>query len=311
MGGKRHKTNSRYRRLITLGCALLLFSIAGVYWVSPLPVVAAELAKSESTISNSPTQSTVPSPNIPVTTSASPVPTPSDDVQRPNPLRRFFSWLARGVTRPFRREAALRCELPPTVSVTSSKSLITFCPTAASPSNLTCSPNRDVSLSAYVGAPDNVELWFTWMVTGGRLKGEGSSVTWDLSGVPEGTYTATVEVRDRDHHAANTSTSVRVELCSGCESPIPLCPVVSVSCPAAVDPKQPITFQANVSGGDSEMKPTYTWSVTAGRIVSGQGTPKITVDISNLGGRSVTATLSLGGVDPACSGTASCTIIDY
>jgi hypothetical protein len=309
MGGKRHKTNSCYQHLITLGCALLLFSLAGVYWGSPLPVVAAELATSASTISNSPTQSTVPPPNVPVTTSASPVPTPSNDVKQTNPLRRFFSWIGRGVSRLFRRSDPFVCYLPPTVSISSSTSVITFCPT----SNVVCSPSgREVSLSAYATDPDNSELLFTWTVTAGRLTGEGRKVTWNLNGVPEGTYTATVEMKDGSQHTVASSTSVRVELCSGCESPVPLCPVVSVSCPDAVNPKQPITFQANVSGGDSEMKPTYTWSVTAGRIISGQGTPKITVDISNLGGQSVTATVSLGGMDPACSGTlASCTIIDY
>jgi hypothetical protein len=286
----------------------LLFSLAGVYCGSPLPVVAAELATSESTISNSPTQSTVPSP-MRATTSASPVPTPSDDVKRPNPLRRFFSWIGRGVSRLFRRPEPFVCYLPPMVSISSSTSVITFCPT----SNVVCSPSdREVSLSAYATDPENSELLFTWTVTAGRLTGEGRNVTWNLNGVPEGTYTATVEMKYGSQHTVASSTSVRVELCSGCESPVPLCPVVSVSCSDAVDPKQPITFQANVSGGNSEMKPTYTWSVTAGRIISGQGTPKISVDISNLGGQSVTATVSLGGVDPACSGTvASCTIIDH
>jgi hypothetical protein len=53
---------------------------------------------------------------------------------------------------------------------------------------------------------------------------------------------------------------------------------------------------------------TYNWSVSAGTITSGQGTPTITVDTANLAGQSITATLSVGGADPACSGTtASCT----
>jgi hypothetical protein len=198
------------------------------------------------------------------------------------------------------------------VSIMSSTSSITFCPTSASPSNLTCSSNREVSLLAAATDPENAELLFTWTVTGGRLSGEGHRVKWDLSGVPEGTYTATVEVNDGHQHRISASTSVRIALCPGCEAPVPRCPNVTVSCPIEVDPKLPISFQANVSGGGSELKPTYTWSVTPGRIVSGQGTPKITVDISNLGRRSITATVSLGGIDPACSGTtASCTMIDY
>jgi hypothetical protein len=55
------------------------------------------------------------------------------------------------------------------------------------------------------------------------------------------------------------------------------------------------------------MQPTYNWSVSAGTISSGQGTSSITVDTTGAGGQTVTATVSLGGADPACTGTtASC-----
>jgi len=47
--------------------------------------------------------------------------------------------------------------------------------------------------------------------------------------------------------------------------------------------------------------------VSAGSISSGQGTSTITVDTTGLGGQSVTATVELGGLDPSCSRTASCT----
>jgi len=51
---------------------------------------------------------------------------------------------------------------------------------------------------------------------------------------------------------------------------------------------------------------TYNWSVSAGTISSGQGTSSITVDTAGLGGQTVTATVEVGGLDPACSRTASC-----
>lgn len=309
MGRRRHKTHFHYRCLITIGCAFLLFSIANVYRDS---VDAVELTKSESTMSSAPSRISVPSPNAPATTSASPAPTPSNEVKRPNPLRRFFSWAGREFNRLFRRSEPFICYLPPTVSISSSTSLITFCPTTATPSVLSCSPNRDVSLSATAGDPDEVELLYTWGVTGGRLRGEGRNVTWDLSGLPEGTYTATVEVNDGNQLTSASSIRVSVALCPGCEAPVPQCPVVSVSCPSDADVKQSISFQANVSGGDPEMKPTYTWSVNAGRIISGQGTPMITVDPSNLDKQAITATVTLGAVHPACTRTvASCTIVDY
>ena len=66
----------------------------------------------------------------------------------------------------------------------------------------------------------------------------------------------------------------------------------------------PITFTANFSGTQSI---TYNWSVSAGTISSGQGTSSITVDTTGAAGGSVTATVEIGGIDPSCTRTASCT----
>jgi hypothetical protein len=89
--------------------------------------------------------------------------------------------------------------------------------------------------------------------------------------------------------------------------PKPPCPQISVSCPDSVELNAPITFTASVTGGGDGFTPTYNWSVSAGTISSGQGTSTITVDTSGLGGQTVTATVSIGGADPSCSNTASCT----
>jgi hypothetical protein len=157
----------------------------------------------------------------------------------------------------------------------------------------------------------NDEMLFTWSVTAGRLRGDGRKVTWDLYGVPEGTYTATVEVNDGNQHTANASTTVTVAHCSDCMFFVIPCPTVSVSCPSETDSKHPVVFEATVSGGDSEVKTTYIWSVTAGKIISGQGTSKITVDASNLVGQSLTATVTVGGYNPICQGTtAVCTVLE-
>jgi hypothetical protein len=90
-------------------------------------------------------------------------------------------------------------------------------------------------------------------------------------------------------------------------APPPPCPTSSVSCPSDIDPGQPITFTASVSGGPANATFTYNWSVSAGTISSGQGTSSITVDTAGLSGTSVTATVNIGGADPSCSATASCT----
>jgi hypothetical protein len=145
-------------------------------------------------------------------------------------------------------------------------------------------------------------LLYTWSVTGGRLSGEGREVKWDLTGVANGSYTATVEVNDGNQHTASGSANVTVTDCPDCVKPPPPCPTVSVSCPSEVDPGQPITFTASVAGGESGATYTYNWSVSAGTISSGQGTSTITVDTTGLA-QSVTATVSIGGADPSCTGT--------
>ena len=198
---------------------------------------------------------------------------------------------------------------PPVISsvTTSLSSIVRPCPPGTS--SASCSPSaNEVTLTVNATDEENDQLLYTWSVTGGKLSGEGKSVTWDLTGVADGTYTATVEVNDGNQHTVSGTATVTVAVCPGCEKPPPPCPTVSVSCPSDIDAGQPITFTASVTGGDANATLTYNWSVSAGTISSGQGTSTITVDTTNAGGQSVTATVSIGGADPSCTGTtASCT----
>src|SRR3989440_4475436 len=102
-----------------------------------------------------------------------------------------------------------------------------------------------------------------------------------------------------------SSTTVTVAECADCH-PILACPTVRVSCPGDLDQGAPATFTAEVGQGTPEVTPTYNWTVSAGTITSGQGTSSITVDTKGLGGQTVTATVEVGGVDPSCGRTASC-----
>jgi len=190
----------------------------------------------------------------------------------------------------------------PTVTVSASAASITLpCPPGTSSTTCPTSASRSVTLTAAGVDPDNDTLLYTWSVTGGTLSGDGREVAWDLSAVQPGTYTATATVNDGNQHTAMNTTTVTIAECTDCKPP---CPTVSVSCPADVDLGAPITF--NASGAES-MTVTYNWTVSAGTISSGQGTSSITVDTNGLGGQSVTATVELGGLDPSCSRTASCT----
>jgi len=225
--------------------------------------------------------------------------------ERPNPVRRFFSWVKETVTRPFRKRVRPISD-PPIVHITPSTSLITVCPPWADA--VDCSARREVELTASAGGPDvESKLQYIWVVSAGRIRGESQRVIWDLSDTAEGTYTANVEVRDGTGLTANDSTKVTVALCHSCITKESPCPTIAVSCPENAKSNQSMTFQAHVYGGDPAIKSTYTWSVSAGKISGGQGTSMITVDVSDVTSGSVTATVSVGGHEQGCSNTASCT----
>jgi hypothetical protein len=205
------------------------------------------------------------------------------------------------------REPPVPPNVAPTVNAVtpSISSILRPCPPGTS--STTCTPTgNEVTLVAEATDPNNDPLLYTWSVTGGRLSGEGRQVTWDLSGVQPGSYTATVEVADGGGLRANGSATVTVADCTGCVAPPPPCPTVSVSCPTDVLEGEPITFTASVTGGPEGATWTYQWSVSAGTITSGQGTSTITVDTAGVTGQ-VTASVNLGGADPSCTTTASCT----
>ncbi|HEX8494428.1 MAG TPA: hypothetical protein VF658_16410 [Pyrinomonadaceae bacterium] len=56
---------------------------------------------------------------------------------------------------------------------------------------------------------------------------------------------------------------------------------------------------------------TYNWSISAGYITAGQGTPSITVDTSGLGGQTVTASVEVGGIPSSCVRVDSCSSISF
>ncbi len=67
-----------------------------------------------------------------------------------------------------------------------------------------------------------------------------------------------------------------------------------------------VTFTANVSSKNPPI--TYNWAISAGTILSGQGTSSIQIETSNLGAIQVTATVQLGNIDSRCKNTESITI---
>jgi len=185
---------------------------------------------------------------------------------------------------------------PPTISLSADESVIHACEGA---------PEAGfVHLNARALSPDGNPIRYRWTSEVGSITGDGPSVTWNLGNVKPGYYRAFLEIETGSRSAeclAFSSTGVLVD----CPA-IPACPTIAISCPERVAVDQPVTFSAVLSGPLSNITPVYNWSVSAGRIIEGQGTNLIRVDTTGLAGQALTASLSMGGYSLDCA--ASCAI---
>ncbi|MEO6655241.1 MAG: hypothetical protein ABIO36_04095 [Pyrinomonadaceae bacterium] len=162
-----------------------------------------------------------------------------------------------------------------------------------------CNDSSTVSVQTTASDPENDVLTYNYTVSGGRIVGQGAKVDWDLSGAQPGTYTITTGVDDGCGVCGKTDTrTVKVEECPDCVQ-VCTCPDLTVSGPSGItSPGSPMTFTASTSGDV-----TYSWTVSAGTISSGQGTPSITVDTTGLSNQNVTATVDIGGREAECNCT--------
>ena len=197
--------------------------------------------------------------------------------------------------KPQKQKQPARPSGPPSLSLAADSAVIKGCN----------DESARIRLVATARSADGAPLRYKWTTSGGRLRGDGANTNWDLAGVQPGVYQAFVEVDDgRDLNCvAFSSVSIVV---TACPPPPPeiVCPNVTVSCPDAASENAPTTFTATISGGSAGITPSYNWTVSAGRIISGQGTPSITVDTTGLAGQTIRANLEVGGYGMRCP--ASC-----
>jgi hypothetical protein len=193
-----------------------------------------------------------------------------------------------------------RASGPPTLSLSASPSEIRSCEGDAARLNLV----------ANASSSSRLPLRYKWTVNEGRVTGSGANTTWDLAGAQPGVYYAVVEVDDGSdlNCVAFSSVAVMVTACPPPQPEPPSCPTVSVTCPDSATENAPVTFSASLSGGTPNITPIYHWTVSAGRIISGQGTESISVDAAGLAGQTIRATLDVGGYGESCPKSCSVSI---
>jgi hypothetical protein len=85
-------------------------------------------------------------------------------------------------------------------------------------------------------------------------------------------------------------------------------PAVTVDCPTtAVRVGKPVDFTVNISG-PYNLKPKFTWKLSDGRILKGQGTGRIRVSTKNVKAEKITATIYINGWEPSYVSEVSCTV---
>jgi hypothetical protein len=156
-----------------------------------------------------------------------------------------------------------------------------------------------------VGQVENNQLKYEYTVSGGRIIGEGEKVTWNMTGAQPGTYQININTVDKSNGQNWTETkviTVSSQQCDHCS----FCPALTVNAPksSTIAGKEMI-FTANVNGVSADTI-TYTWNVSDGEIIEGQGTAVIHVATdSKMAGKTVKATVEIEGVCSECPKTES------
>jgi hypothetical protein len=191
------------------------------------------------------------------------------------------------------------------VSLSTREIVLPCAPNQKPRSGESCPDVKSISVGTRAVDAENDVLTYNYTVSGGRIVGQGANVTWDVSGLRPGTYTITAGVDDGCGICGKTVTETIVVRDCACE-PICACPSLDVTGGGIVKPGETMRFTAVVTGGTASVA-TYSWSVSQGKIASGQGSPSILVDTTGLVNTNVVATVKISEPCPGqnCQTTAS------
>lgn len=268
------------------------------------------LNEAETAVTPSPSPTPTPTPQQPraateevsptnapaaVETTAHAAQTARPAAERPNALRRFFSWFIHLFKK---REQG---PAPVIASFSSSTSLLVDCKGRG---------HDPVELTAKAESTGAEPPLYEYEVSRGKVIGQGPKVLWYLGDAPSGDYTATVALKGY-RKSGTRSLTVSVRECVYPSIASEPCPYpVNMTSPASVKDGDIVTFAADVGyQGPSTLKYTWTLNPPTARIISGAGTPTITVDSSGLNNRRLTAMVVVddGSGDRACRQTAQST----
>jgi hypothetical protein len=259
--------------LLVIWCVLLLLAATALVRVSTAETFY-DAASDRSLIHSDQPQS-----------SARPSPTPKPARTSPTPERPapFFDMLGA----PFKGRKLVRVESP-MLGLAASASVVESCNSSPRPAL--------VRLTASGFDPEGRRLHYRWAVNGGRLGGGGNEVTWELSGVAAGAYTASVILESYSGEVlALKEARVAVRACLQPRR-VAVCPSISLCCRASVKAGSHAAFVATLEGGTPGITPIIKWTVSAGRLITRLAAPPtIELDTTGLAGQTVLATAEAEG----------------
>jgi hypothetical protein len=123
-----------------------------------------------------------------------------------------------------------------------------------------------IEVSTIASDPENDVLTYNYTVNGGRIRGRGAKVVWDLSGEAPGKYTITAGVDDGCGICGRTET--KTITISGCGqlSKLTECPKFEISGPDLVDSKSEAVFQL-VFLNEAPRSVKYFWNISYAEVV--------------------------------------------
>jgi Bacterial Ig domain len=193
---------------------------------------------------------------------------------------------------------------PPLIdSFTSSSRTISVCEFSGGPDR------SEVDLLVNATDPDHDALHFEYSTTDGTISGNGNLVVWNLRDVKRGPHEVRVTVTDGRGGKVIASLTVSTVDSGACDPPRGgPCPEIKVSCPDEIDKAGDFKFSVMIKINGERFETTdLSWRLNAGRILKGQYGREMEASTTGANGfEKITATVEVGGFDPSCVTSASC-----
>lgn len=157
----------------------------------------------------------------------------------------------------------------------------------SAPAECSDSKAQYIEVNTTVSDKENNTLLISYQVTDGRIVGQGRKVFWYLGGAKQGVHTITAIVDDGGGPKGRRVTKeIEVKSCPVCRAECD-CPRLEVTASSkSVFAGDLVTFSVAAADGFSRK---YVWSISAGRILSGQDTSTIRVQTDSLSPTLLTA----------------------